>query len=161
MHSRIFKISTSPEKDPSFTEFDAPEWFTSEIADYVTDSDLEQDRDFLDGLFEDNPYMTLTEERTDDGHVYYKWDITDIKQAQQAYFRERFNAFKKEANDISLEDFSGSDFRTYSLGRTILQRFDLYMADGHEWTPMDSFIRALSHYNTQTFYIVASLDYHY
>jgi len=160
MHSRIFKLTTNPDQEPDFTIFDVPEWFTSEIADCTDESDLEKDRVFLDGLFDDNPHMTLVENRTDDGRVYYEWHILDVEKAQQAYFRERFNAFKEQAENISLADFSNGDRITYLLRRSILDCFDVYISIDNDLMPLDDFMRGLARYDA-VLYVVASLDYHY
>jgi len=156
MHSRIFQIS----KKKKFGEIELGN-FVGSIADYILPVDTQRDSD-IKWLKE---YLE-------------KFDITvDVKQekiifnrgCKIKYFKERYNKFKKAAQDVTLEDFAGvssmSFSKLYDVTGEIEDKYGFYIykdgeidgAVGYLQT-LDSFIRGVE--EGSTYYIGTILDYH-
>lgn len=166
MHSRIFQISKNPIKKEDYFSADRyyageHEHFVDTIADYVDDdtnrnSDIQWLKECLGSIVDFN-----TDEN---GNTLFTINN------KLDYFQNKFTEFKKllqQLENITLEDFAGYGnmkikLQMYRIQESYSDKYDFYMDDNHEnlgLVPLDEFLRSVN--EGDTFYIGASVDYHF
>ena len=157
MHSRIIQISTTKVDEMVYLEdWQVPEWFTNEVADYVIESDREEDIQWLREIFATYDQLTINE--------YGVITIGNVEGLLEEHFRDRFEEFKEIADVQTFKDFAmGVDI--YNIERLIDDERGLYISNFEtgDLITMDRFIRslALGYYKDRVFHIGSTLDYHY
>ena len=159
MHSRIYQVTRQPiEKEDFITEADFFEhWFLGGVADYVDeDTDRKSDLEWLqdrNGIEVNVDCETLT--------VISKED----------YFRDKFFTFKEcleKLGKMTEEAFrtdENKDYEIYKLNYKLKEAYDdkfgFYIwAEGWGLVTLDYFVRNIAE-EGETFYIGATLDYHF
>lgn len=166
MHSRIFQLTGHKLPENHYLEesdLSYEEGMPISIADYISNSDREEDIRWLLDCFKDNKVKGWTYNEADQS-------LTFTKPFMTSYFKSAYDLFKKKAEQITLEDFSHSfgDIPVYSLSSLIEERDGFYVFMGPSSTgyfrTMDSFVRSLNYElkekDSVTFYIGGTLDYH-
>ena len=84
---------------------------------------------------------------------------------KEAYFRERYNVFRKMVEDLKFEDFSGKEksfnLSLYELENLLRDDTAVYIRNA-EWgcsEPLDDFVREAD--EGETYYIGNVVDYHF
>lgn len=170
MHSRIFQLETDIDDtiELPLTEcdilgdWDEPGWFTTTIADYVSESrDREKDISWLLNYLDNCKNYIRVEIITDEAEQKTIYNsITFQEGFKKEYFKKSFDAFKEAANKMTLDEFC--DWRpTYKLKSLIEDRFSFYVYSVNNGLySIDDFIR--SHMNEgTTYYFGNTLDYHF
>lgn len=152
MHSRIFQISENPISEENYIdESSYYEGFVGRIADYVSDSDVESDLNWLgrsSGLEVDVESKTI------------------IIKSKEKYFARKFKDFKanlKELSKLDINKFTTmeSDFMMFHLKTCYENEYGFYMDDDGEYhglTTLDHWVR-ISKENVP-YYVGATFDYH-
>lgn len=155
MHSRIFQISKNPVKKEEYINVDKildSESFVGTIADYVTESDREEDIEWLVSCIKD--YGIEYDNQQD--MIIFK------KGFKENYFRERFEKLKEKINSMTLEEFAKGDFSLYEIRMLIEEKFGFYVyCKGvycDDIMPFDLFVRMME--EERKYYIGGTLDYH-
>lgn len=153
MHSRVFQLSKEAlTEDDYINEFDLHDCFIGPIADYVVDtSDRIDDLEWLESFIGKYGAVIDHEKET----VYFPFGF------KKAFFKDRFEEFKKSVKKVTLEQFAGVEFggalAMYQIETLIENKYGFYIYLEYPKT-LDSFVRELD--EDTTYYIGAILDYH-
>ena len=160
MHSRIFlyskdkKVNNSTISSNSFNNHS----FTNVIADYVVDSNLQEDINWLKAIFKDLP-LTV-----DDKNNF----IIAQDDFKNQYFNRKYNDFinliSEIKDTISLDNFLSEDIciagELWELNNLYNDKYSFYFCDEDmNMLTMDEFIRKME-LNCK-YYINKSFDYHF
>mgnify|MGYP007039811124 CR=1 FL=1 len=162
MHSRIFQLSEKriPESEYMQLSFYYDHWFTNEIADWIDESDRNDDIEWLKSVYSDGVVYG-----EDDNGQYL------IVESKKKIFAPKFEEFKRflgKLQNVSLEDFSksvdGCGDDVFYLCDAYEDKLSFYVAlkgdyDVTETITFDYFIRRCRT-NTK-YYIGNTIDYHY
>ncbi len=155
MHSRIFQISENPVKKEEYINVDKildSESFVGTIADYVAESDREEDIEWLVSCIKD--YGIEYDNQQD--MIIFK------KGFKENYFQGRFEKLKEKINSMTLEEFAKGDFSLYEIRMLIEEKFGFYVYYKGDYCddimPFDSFVRMME--EERKYYIGGTLDYH-
>lgn len=151
MHSRIFQVSLEPIEKEDYIEESTywDHWFVGEIADYVVDSDRNEDIDWLKDCCNGLTFGT------DDNGKYF------IVRNKEEYFKKKFKRFKNAVDTIkscTLEEFTKEIFAVWELKNAYEERFGFYVDADGELLNFDNFIRLCI--VNEKYYIGGTLDYH-
>lgn len=157
MHSRIIQLRTSQvDKLDYIEDYSVPEWFEFEIADYVAESNREEDLEWISDEFSGYTHANFDEKGV--------LTIHDLEAFQAEYFERRFFELQKEVANMTLKDFADS-MNAYRISKLIKDRlgFYIYFDDGgaQELMPIDEFVRSLNYRDRKTYYVGGTLDYQY
>ena len=162
MHSRIFQLEESRENISRYPleeyrfDFDGVHaWFIDRIADYVSE-DTNQQADIgwlLSNLENCSEYFIVNRRGTE------VESITFLQGFKRAYFGRRFDSFKRDVANMSLDDFINS-MELISIQSTIEEEFGFYVCIEDTIMTMDSFIRHIPNEET-TYYFGVTMDYHW
>lgn len=156
MHSRIFQFSTEPhERHISCEEIVElmSGSFIGTIADYVDESDREEDIAWLlDYLAASAP--DYFEYNPAEGSIIFRAGF------KQKYFRQRFEEFKKKVTTMELKDFAEDTYEVYELMQLIDDRHGFYIYMKGYWQTFDSFVRRDME-ESRKYFIGATFDYHW
>lgn len=157
MHSRIFQLSTKGKisKDDYINkeELNNPEssdyWFVNSIADYVTESsDRKDDIKWLLDTIESYGIEYNEQEE----YIVFKKGFIDN------YFKERYNIFKEEVENLTLKNFIDF-FQACKLKSLIMEECTFYIScSSIGFVSIDTFVRTLK--EDVKYYIGGTLDYH-
>lgn len=161
MHSRIFQISEKPiYREDYIDEEKYYENFVGEIADYVDDmTDRESDIDWL------KMHLENTGSAKFDGD---KFTIVNKAEYFKPKLKEFLSAMKQivaDLNDDQAVFYDGGykfDLSVYNMQSAYEDKFAFYVDDNGEYAgleTLDSFMRRVN--NGDTFYIGATIDYHF
>ena len=157
MHSRIFQLSTKGKisKDDYINEegLNNPEssgsWFINSIADYVTESN--DRKDDIKWLLDTIESYGIEFNEQEEYIIFKKGFIEN-------YFKERYNMFKEEVENLTLKNFIDF-FQACKLKSLIMEKYTFYINCGRlGLVSMDTFVRALE--EDVKYYIGGTLDYH-
>lgn len=165
MHSRIFQLETNVDnvtenpliESDILGDWDYPGWFIPTIADYVDDhTDREDDISwFISNLQNHKDYIKVEKIKDDD--IYYS--ITFLNGFKKEYFKDRFEAFKKEINNITLDNFCES-MNSYRIRSLIEDKYSFYIYGQDDGLyNLDAFVRD-NLIEGETYYFGTTLDYH-
>ena len=156
MHDRIFQVSRRPVRWCDYIKesgyFD--NWFTREIADYVSDK-TDRREDIADLGVAGNGYVVCKDKKGEYLMVTSK----------EAYFEERHESFKARAGELAnctLEHFIKGTTVMTDINNLYDDRFGHYIDDGdvnHGLQSMDAFVRNCD--TNVKYYIGGTLDYHW
>lgn len=157
MHSRVFQLS----KEKEFGRIKLGS-FVGDIADYilpVSDTQREIDLNWLKDYLKNYNITVDVENET----------ITFNKGCKLEYFKERYNKFKKAAEEVTLEDFAGvssqSFSKLYDVTGAIEREFGFYIYEDGEGGE-EGYLQTLDHFIREnaeegsTYYIGTIIDYH-
>lgn len=151
MHSRIFQVSSEPIAKEDYIEeavyYD--HWFLNSIADYVADSNRNEDIDWLK-----NCYDGLTFGKDDIGEYF-------VVKSKEQYFQPKFKRFKNAIDSIkscTLEEFTKEMFAVWELKNAYEERFGFYVDWDDDVMTLDNFIRCCV--TDVKYYIGGTIDYH-
>lgn len=157
MHSRIFQLSTKGKisKDDYINkeELNNPEssdyWFVNSIADYVMESsDRKDDIKWLLDTIESYGIEYNEQEE----YIVFKKGFIDN------YFKERYNIFKEEVENLTLKNFIDF-FQACKLKSLIMEECTFYIScSSIGFVSIDTFVRTLE--EGVKYYIGGTLDYH-
>lgn len=172
MHSRIFELSAQQMHPDDYVQKDyfygydgIVNGFTGHIADHVSDEvDRDESIEWLIKYLQNNAgkkYFTFNEE---EGYIVFH------KGFKTAYFRERYQKFKRIANNLTLDEFSGEGsapieyiLKLADLKNLIQKTHGFYVLrkdDGSNVIQtLDSFVRHSVYH--KRYYIGGVMDYHY
>lgn len=170
MHSRIFQLETDVDnaidspltEDDIIGDWESPGWFTTTIADYVSDAtDREEDiKWFIDCLDKAKDYIKVetiydaTEKKT----MYDS--ITFLKGFKEQYFKKRHEIFKDKVKEMTQKDFCDPIY-VYRLKALLEDKFGFYIyGNDNGLYNLDAFVRD-SLIEDTTYYFGSTLDYHY
>ena len=153
MHSRIFKIVGKDcldlvKKSPSLLfvyEEEVPHF-----ADYVVDSDLDEDFKWLVSYLKKcENYIEVSKDHR---------SIIFLKGFKHFYFESNFNILKEIFNsDDGLDKFINN---SWLISNLVDEKFSFYVADEYNcWETFDSFLRYME--EDKIYYVIDSVDYHY
>ena len=157
MHSRIFQLSTKGKisKDDYINEeeLNNPEssdsWFINSIADYVTES--KDRKDDLKWLLDTIESYGIEFNEQEEYIIFKKGFIEN-------YFKERYNMFKEEVENLTLKNFIDF-FQVCKLKSLIMEECTFYIScSSIGFVSIDTFVRALE--EDVKYYIGGTLDYH-
>lgn len=151
MHSRIFQVSLEPIAQEDYIEEALywDHWFLNSVADYVTDSNRDEDIDWLKDCEEG-----LTFGADDNGEYF-------IVNSKEQYFEKKFKRFKNAVDSIkscTLEEFTKDIFTVWELKNAYEDKFGFYVDLNYDVLSFDSFIRACT--TDVKYYLGGTLDYH-
>lgn len=155
MYSRIFQLSKKPlVREDYISEDMFYDGFVGTIADYVSsDVDRKYDIEWFKEFLE--PYGAKVCEKAE--QVYFP------KGFKASYFKERYEEFKELAEKTSFEVFAGLSNDTlslYKLTSVIESKYGFYVVVHGYPESLDDFIRYMDDEDA-TYYIGATIDYHY
>ena len=148
MNNRIYQLTKAPVPNNEwFNEDDIRETsFIGSVADCVYNQPSEE-RESNIGWF-----MRYREEVfARDGNK-----ITVLPGAKHAYFKRRYEQFKKYAVQMTLDDFCDS-YETWVLQEIIQNKYHIYIYRNGKWQSLDHFIRVVE--EGSVFYIGGIVGY--
>lgn len=153
MHSKVFEISmkaVTPED--RLEEFDIPDWFLEAVALFVDESDRSKDIKWLQDVLGEYSGFKLS----DDGVI----EIEDISEFQKSYFQKRMVELKETVGNLTIDEFSSETSLVVTrMKRLIEDKTDFYVYVHGQLMTMDQFIRELSQYGVNRFYIGGTVGY--
>lgn len=152
MHSSIFQVSETPiEKSDYIRESDYwDHWFTNTHADYVAESDREEDIKWLKEI----GYKGIEFGEDEHGEFLIVTSKTD-------YFAKKFMRFATALADISkmtLADFASARASIWKLEDAFEDKYGFYIDVDDELLTFDEFVRYCG--NGDKYYIGGTVDYH-
>lgn len=157
MHSRIIQLSIKPIQEVDYIEdWNIDEWFFDEVADYIQESDREEDIEWVRDIFSAYKNIAINEDDM--------FEIKDVKELHEEWFRERYNTYQKLAASMTFEEFAKGR-EAYRMSKLMEDMRDLYIyhSDMEALMSIDHFLREFAVTNTKgyKFYIGGTFDYHY
>ena len=154
MHSRIFQVDCKPiNKEDYITESDFWEhWFTREWADYVAESNRDDDIKWITRHGKDKGIQVKKSKGE------YTLTVTD----KLEYFSHSFERFKKaldELNKKTIEEFCNGDMQMWELNDAYHDKGGFYISYGEELFTLDEFVRNAE--KGDIYYLGGTLDYHW
>lgn len=155
-HSRIFQVSEEPiEKIDYITKSRYWEhWFLNEHADYVAESNREDDIKWLKEV----AYKGIEFGEDEYGEFLVVTSKTD-------YFAKKFTRFTTDLEDISkmaLTDFASARASIWKLEDAFEDKYGFYIDDTSQFGEFSTFDRFIRICNENTkYYIGGTMDYHY
>lgn len=138
-----------------------PEYFTSSIADYVTEvGDQDGELDY---------FIKSEQGILEEGAERHTFRLA--KQGRENYFRDKFKQFQEicaRMMNASLEDFIGREPRSwdqqfshlmYQLNDSYCDRYGYYIFENDELVPYCEWMRAAD--SEAVYYLGTVLDYHF
>lgn len=153
MHSRVFQLSEDfLTKDDYISEVTLHDCFVGQIADYAIETnDRKNDLEWLKSVIGKYGAVVDVEKET----VYFPEGF------KEAYFKEKYEEFKKLVEELTLEEFAGTDvrggFKRYQIESLMENKFGFYVYIDYPQT-LDDFVRYLS--EGATYYVGSIFDYH-
>lgn len=154
MHSRIFEVMNVDDNLDELYRLSPDEIYERGYGrfDYVCDSNLENDIEWIKNIFES---------------IFISKDTFETSESKrQKHFKNKFNRFKQMANDINLFEFSSCLFngdqgmKVWNLQEILEDKSGFYIVYNGELETLDTFIR-YSENEPQQWKIIRSFDYHY
>ena len=144
--------------------------FIGDIADYIGESDREEDlSDFLDYVItelgvnadESRKYITCRYGKEDGNPKTLPGALLTFRPGfKEAFFARRFEEFKKRSEDSKLVNFLDTMF-IYSLRQCMESTHGIYIADENlEYQTFDEFVRRLDPGRDTDYWLGSTLDYH-
>ena len=152
MHSRIFQVSEKPiEKSDYIVESNYwDHWFLNSHADYVADSDRDEDIEWLSSYGDKGIFFDKDE--------HGEFLIVTDKISYFARKYERFKAELEKVNAMSLEQFSKDWSSLWSLKDAYEEKYGFYIDENDDLMSLDSFVRTCR--TDVKYYIGGTVDYH-
>lgn len=155
MHSRIFQTSKEPiSEDKYFDEGKYYGGFVEQVADYVMESNRDDDLDWLRRAYEGRGIEIDVAAGT----------ITIVSRLE--YFKPMFEKFQNKLNQmkgLSLDAFMNTgfdvDFAIYELTTYFSDKYSFYVDQSDYPVPFDEFVRDAK--DRDVYYVGATFDYHY
>lgn len=157
MHSRIFQIEAFPVGELDYiTEDDIPDWFMTDIADYISNEiERQNEVERLAGTLE--------------GVADIKDETITFRSDVRKYFGEKYKQFLKSAQNLANAtepEFAHGNYdiemELYTLRNSYNDRFGFYVVNDGELYTLDNFIRYRATCGLGTpWYIGGILDYHF
>lgn len=153
MHSRIIQIEKNPvDKDSFIVTEDIPEWFYNSVADYICESNREDDIEWL----MESCFARVC--RRDGDKLIFSEDISP-------YFKEKYNDFCetiKRLSEVSFNDFvegRGTELNIMNLREAYNSGYSFYVYYDSELYTIDCWMRDIAN-SDKVFYIGGTLDFH-
>lgn len=157
MHSRIIELSLEPIKEDDMIAasdiiYDEDSTFIGAVADYVVDSDRDNDINwFTEYVSNSHPAEYVDDEEA----IIFK-DGFEI-----SFFKKRFESFVEKAKNITLEEFAkDTNLECYKLKCLLEDKYSFYVWFEKRLITLDSFIRGYLETNKK-YYLGGTIDYHF